>query len=272
VTEARPLTVAICCGADPRVKQAAASASDADGLALGLTPCPPLERWADEHGIPWVAAAPGNHAVTANAAVAATPRAHDVLIIDSDCVIAPDTLQRVKRALSRHALVTVPVRFRDDGSTLSRAVAECRSFDHRYGAPAYKPGLALAAELRARLGRVFDPRVVHGCDSELDWRLRDMGVEPVACAGGAIEHDVTSLLHLLRGAWEFGQDDAFRWHHLRQRRAQSTAAYEFERLRTVLRQVPVQALPVMALSDVTYHAGWARQRLRTLGGRGDRCA
>lgn len=259
-------SVVICCSEDPRVVPLVDALEPTGArIVLGMTPDRVLERWAAGRDLSVAIAPRGSHALTANAGLDLVPTDHDVLLLDSDCMIEPASVRAVRAALLSHDVVRTPVTFADDGSWSSRQIALARRFDDTYGSPAYKPGLGLSSSVRARLGRVFNPAVRWGVDAELTWRLCDLGYAVHVCEGAELRHDVTPVTHWVRGSFQFGLDDAYRARRLGQRERVSFLEREVLRYRALAATRPRPSWLVMGSLDLTYHVGFVLGTVRPDG-------
>ena len=121
------MTVVICCSDDFDVARTIASIDTEVEVIVSLTPSKLLETWMRLARIDYVLTPRGNHSATTNAGMAAAMH-EKILVLDSDTVLTPGTLQAVELALDEHRVVNVPIVFEDSGQIISRAIATCRKF------------------------------------------------------------------------------------------------------------------------------------------------
>jgi glycosyltransferase involved in cell wall biosynthesis len=210
------ISVVICCSNDFDLTRAIDSVDEAVEIVATITPNRMIEDYLKMKGIPYAVTPVGNHAVTTNAGIeSATGDA--VLVIDSDTVLLPGTIARVRAALADALVVNVPIRFESEDRELSRLIARLRDFDNTYDQPAYKPGIAFRMDLREKVGGYFyDPSVAWPCDAELLGRLRASAIPITHLPAPGIVHRPISLRHLLRAYFHYGIGDARRISLLRQ--------------------------------------------------------
>jgi glycosyltransferase involved in cell wall biosynthesis len=140
--------------------------------------------------------------------------AHDrVLLMDSDCVLAPGAIAATAQAMDAGDPGAEVYRGRilfDPGRTRGTALV-ARSRRQRQGGQlmAYKPPLALWRGLAPRLGgHVFDARLPWKEDADLDHRVRRAGIRVVPVDGCVIHHAPLSIAGDLRSTFCYGMGAA----------------------------------------------------------------
>lgn len=198
-------SVAIKCADDLRIERCLDSIDDsAVSVHAVITPSERIEDFLRERDIRYVTTEYGNLAKSAELAVLEAE--HDnVIIMDSDAYFEPGAVR-----LLRTALVTAPVakprlEFLDDGSWISKLIADSR---RRYNATpnhATTPGLGLRRqEVIESCGRSFNPSVRWAEDTDLNYRIQRARLDIANVTDAVVVHDAVSLRHELRCAFQFG--------------------------------------------------------------------
>jgi glycosyltransferase involved in cell wall biosynthesis len=190
--------------------------------------------------------------------------AHDrVLLMDSDCVLAPGAIAAIAQAMDAGDPAAEVYRGRilfDPGRTRGSALV-ARSRRQRQGGRliAYKPPLALWRGLAPRLGgHIFDPRLPWKEDADLDHRVRRAGVRVVAVDGCVIRHGPLTIAGDLRSTFRYGMGVAIAQAHALPLSPPSRS------LRTALRNDGVAAALYLVAGNGAHAAGrtYARARIR----------
>ena len=136
-----------------------------------------------------------------------------VLLMDSDCVLAPGAIAATTQAMDAGDPAAEVYRGRirfDPGRTRGTALV-ARSRHQRQGGRliAYKPPLALWRGLAPRLGGyIFDARLRWKEDADLDHRVRCAGIRIVPVDGCLIHHAPLSIAGDLRSTFRYGMGAA----------------------------------------------------------------
>lgn len=200
------LTLVIVCCDDPRVIKAIHSVDRPIPVVVSLVPNESLEKAIIACQAKVVHSVRGNYSVSVNRGLAAveTPAA---FIIDSDCILAPGTLEMIARLLDEAPLGRARIAFDSDPSVrLSPDIAKLRAAtNNRRPIRPYTPGLGLRLDLKQKLGgHFFDERIPWTGDSEFSHRVAHAGL-PVAYAENAVVHHAPiSLRHEIRSGFAIG--------------------------------------------------------------------
>jgi glycosyltransferase involved in cell wall biosynthesis len=210
------LSVVIPCRDDPAVVDCIRSvAADAE-VVVALNGSPPAFA-------AWLEGALGGRARLVTLARPNRSRAaeagirdatHDrVLLMDSDCVLAPGALAAVAQAMDAGDPAAEVYRgrilFASGRGFGSALVARSRRQRMSGRLIAYKPPLALWRGLAPRLGgHIFDARLPWKEDADLDHRVRRAGIRIVPVDGCVIHHAPLSIAGDLRSTFRYGVGSA----------------------------------------------------------------
>lgn len=137
-----------------------------------------------------------------------------IVHIDSDCELAPDYLQNLKKHLSNRNFLIIRgvVKFIPSNNLLSRANCKLKKlvyFTRRERA--YTPNLIVKKELYKKIG-LFDENLFHGEDNEWSQRLKDFEITPVFLNDLVISHtDHKSILKILLTYFYYGVGRTYRF-------------------------------------------------------------
>ncbi len=150
----------------------------------------------------------GNWSSAAQAGINASTN-NDVIIMDSDSVFGEGAINTIDKALKDgHLLVQPRIIFMDNGTPLSKIIAQARTYENRRVPKSYSPGLGLKVqELTERIGvggNVYNLSVAYGDDGDLDQRRRNAGIDVYVAEDALIYSDPNTLEHELKTAYRFG--------------------------------------------------------------------
>jgi len=204
------LSVVVCCSNDFDLAHTLDSIDEDVEVVASITPNRMIEHYLRMRGVRYAITPVGNHAVTTNSGIDLV-QGDAVLIIDSDTVLLPGVIDKVRQRLATSPVVNVPIAFDAEDVKLSRLIARLRTFDNSYDAPAYKPGIAWRLDIRPSIGGYwYDPTVAWPCDAELLGRLRRFGIPIDHLSQPGIVHRPISLRHALRAYYHYGIGDSRR--------------------------------------------------------------
>jgi GT2 family glycosyltransferase len=185
-----------------------------------------------------------------------------ILYMDSDCRFVPGTIHRFKIAIEQHMVVKGGIVF-EANSWISRVIAKSREHHTAERVTAYKPPLAIKAELKDHIGGYFfDSRLIWREDSDLDYRIRKAGIPIHFEPDAAILHPPLTLKHDLTSAYRYGVGLArARWYHIPLTEVPRSVASTFQS------KGYVPAL-YMCFRNRVYDLGIAREHFRLKRGKG----
>ncbi len=133
-----------------------------------------------------------------------TAKSERVLLMDSDCVFDPGTINLLFHGLDDHMLAKGRVLFERTGY-VSSLVAKTREYTTSAEVSAYKPPLAMRKSVADLMGGYFYDRDVHWVeDSEFDGRVRRFGIPINYLPEATIRHPPLTFFTDLRSAFRYG--------------------------------------------------------------------
>lgn len=203
--ELAPCSVAIKCADDPLIARCLDSIDDQSvSVNAVITPSARIEVLLKDRGIPYVITDYGNIAKSAQLSVD-TAEHDNVIVMDSDAYFTCGAIHKLRTALVESPIAKPRLEFKQDGTHISRLIAESRRQFNAIPHFATNPGLALRrAEITERCGYVFNPRIRWTEDADLNFRmlLNDVPLRYVKDA--VIFHDPVTLSHELWCAYRYG--------------------------------------------------------------------
>ena len=199
-------SVAIKCADDPLIERCLQSIDDPTvAVNAVITPSDRIAGLLRERGIPYVVTEYGNIAKSAQLSVE-TAENDTVIVMDSDAYFAPGAVGKLRSALLTAPIVKPRLEFLDDGTQISRVVADSRRRYNAVPTKARNPGIGLRrAEVAALCGGyVFNPDIRWTEDADLDYRLRQSGTQVTYVPEAVVYHDPISLGHELRCSFRYG--------------------------------------------------------------------
>lgn len=153
----------------------------------------------------------GNWSIAAENGIKKTTN-NFIIIMDSDSVFTKGAIRRIYKALVLGNLIVQPrINFLSTLSSISKAIANSRSFENQYEPRAYSPGLGLnKKELIKKLGidgSIYNSQVMFADDGNVDKRARENGISIFVEKDAIICHDPVDLKHEIRTAYRLGIGD-----------------------------------------------------------------
>lgn len=199
-------SVAIKCADDPKIVECLDSIDDSSvAINAAITPSERVEEILREREIPYVITEYGNIGKTAQLCVS-TAEHDNVIVMDSDSIFAPNTIQLLRQALVDHPVVKPKLRFENDGAYISKVIAASRERYNSIPDKATCPGLAIRRSEVAEAcgGLIFKPQVRWTEDADFNYRLRQNNIPVHFVPDAEIWHGPVSLSHELRCGFLYG--------------------------------------------------------------------
>ena len=202
------VSVVIALKDDPRIFASLDSIDEEVEVVLALNGTPPdMKRRLQAHpDRPVIVEIPevGNLGAAYNAGIeAASGRC--VLLMDSDCLFAPNTIGTMYRLLLRYPVVKGQVVYDTAPGLLSRLIARIREFDEGDYVSALSPPLLFDRTLVDRIGGYYFDPLIHWCeDREFDFRLQLAGIPVLYEPSAEIFHGAQRGAQNLRSYWRYG--------------------------------------------------------------------
>ena len=132
-------------------------------------------------------------------------RTEYALLMDSDCVFQPGTIEKLRRGLESAVLSKGRTVFSRSRGPISGAIAAYRTFHTSDHLSAFSPPLALSrAALKLLLGHYFDEDLAWSEDLDFDRRVKARGIRIAHSPDAVIVHPPLTLLQDLRSAYRYG--------------------------------------------------------------------
>lgn len=132
-------------------------------------------------------------------------RTEYALLMDSDCVFLPGTIEKLRRGLETAVLSKGRVQFAYGRSVVSRAIAAYRTYHTSDQLSAFSPPLALSrSAVKLLLGSFFDEALAWSEDLDFDRRVRARGIRIAHLPDAVVVHPPLTLLADLRAAFRYG--------------------------------------------------------------------
>lgn len=174
-------------------------ASDAARCAVREHPRCPVITEIDEAG---------NLGAAYNAGIAAA-KGRYILLMDSDCLFAPETIRMMAEAAVSHRVVKGQVVYGIVDSPLSRWTARVREFDEGDYVSALSPPLLYDRTIVSQIGGYHFDELIHWCeDREFDFRLQLADISVTHLPDAIIHHDAQSGIGGLRSYFRYGIGEA----------------------------------------------------------------
>lgn len=268
------LTTVINCYNDPRVFRCVESITGDTEVIVVLAGGAAIERELLLRKIRVVPSEPGNYSRNCNLGVHHASR-DNVLIVDSDCTLAPCCLERVCSALRHDRIVRCRVEFLcDEHIWLSDVIARLRdSINNAQPIRAYTPGLAFRRSVVAELGGyLFDEDVSWASDSELSRRVKGAGVAIRYDPEAVLYHEPISVGHEIRSGFRLGRGQRMivekglrpGYESPRQLLGKLLSGQALANYRQTARQCGRRAVLVSLAWDLAFYTGYYRQALNRL--------
>ena len=197
------MTLVVRCGSDPKVFDCISSVDEDVEILVSSIPDPDFEDRLRESGVNVCTSPSGNLSVASNTGIMSASF-DKVFLTDSDTILAKGCLSTVYELLDEYPVVCARIVFEDDGTRLSRRVADARSFVNSKKL-AFTPGLGFDRRVAGSIGGyMFDDDVPFAVDANLDFRLKHNG-SPVSYGSTAtIQHSMESVRHDMVAARRIG--------------------------------------------------------------------
>jgi CTP:molybdopterin cytidylyltransferase MocA len=216
------LTVVIPCKDDPLVERCLASIDEPLDVVVAFNGSPAgfadrvMARAHDGLRVHRVDLSEANLAAALEVGIAAAPTRR-VLLMDSDCTFRAGSLAATANAMdtgdTADEVYKGTVVFARSRGWLARPIAQSRAHYTADVLTAFKPPLAFAVDLRARLGGYFfDERLHWKEDADLDCRVRAAGVRIVGVPDCVIDHSPVTALGDFRSNYRYGVGSAIAEH------------------------------------------------------------
>lgn len=169
------LSVLIRCSDDWRLFDCLKSIDAKCDVVVSLTPNKEIEAETTRLGYKFALSEKGNPAATTLAALPLLKNER-VLLIDSDCVFFPGSLERLEK-ISRNCDIVRPKIEFESVDFSSNLTALAREFQYEYCGFVYEPGLVINIKnaLPKIGGYLFSKFAPFTPDGELDYRIRNLG-------------------------------------------------------------------------------------------------
>jgi len=203
------VTAVVRGSSDPRVFDAVGSVEDQCRVIAAITPDTAIEAGLRSRGTRYVVSPRGNPAQTSLRAFehVSTPL---VLLLDSDCIVYPGTVDRLVGRLTAEGLDAIAARVDFAHRTWSTRMTSVQR-EHQYYAfdRFYEPGLLLNVEsVTAKVGYVFSSTFPFTPDGELDLRVRQTpSVSWTVDSVAGLEHAALSYRANLGSHVRYGRSD-----------------------------------------------------------------
>lgn len=263
--ELPPCSIAIKCADDPKIERCLKSIDDptVDVNAV-ITPSQLVERILVDRGIPYSITEYGN--IAKSAQISVEEASHDnVIVMDSDAYFAPGAVRKLREALLTTVVAKPTVSFANNGSRLSRLIAESRRRYYGRIDHADSPGLAIRRlELAESCGYVFNPLIRWTEDADLNYRLKLNKIPLTYVPEAVVLHDPVALQHELKCAFRYGIGKRLSVEHTPSRPSSEELAVVFASLVKGLSiGHMVETVKGRGLDDIALSALW---RIVYLGG------
>jgi hypothetical protein len=214
------LTVLVRCSDDFRVFDLLGSIDfDCIDIIVGLTPNPEIEQRLKEMMINYAISPKGNIAKTTLNALKLV-KTSKVLLVDSDCVFLPNSIQRLFLLAKEDVDIVSPIVIFEATDFSSYLTKIQRTFQYDFCKYIYEPGLLINLDLLLpKVGNyLFSEFAPFTPDGELDFRIRNYGKEIVIARDTkpTLLHRALSFTGNLKANWRYGYSDAIatkRLHH-----------------------------------------------------------
>jgi GT2 family glycosyltransferase len=127
------------------------------------------------------------------------------LLMDSDCIFVPGTIEKLRRGLDAAVLSKGAVQFSHGRGVVSRAIAAYRTFHTSDHLSAFSPPLALSrSAVKLLLGGYFDEALAWAEDLDFDRRVKARGIRIAHLPEASVVHPPLTLSQDLRAAFRYG--------------------------------------------------------------------
>lgn len=199
-------SVAIKCADDLLIERCIDSIDDPEvSVNAVITPSSQIESILRDREIPFVVTEYGNIAKSAELSVEEAE--HDrVIVMDSDAYFEPGAVGLLRTALDTAMVAKPRLDFDNNGTNVSRIIAERRRMFNSRSDFATNPGLALRrSEVKENCGGyVFNPDVRWTEDADLNFRMEREGIGINYVPDAVVRHDPVTLMHELKCAFLYG--------------------------------------------------------------------
>lgn len=257
----KDVSVVISCSDDYRVFRTIESVDCDAEIVCTITPNSKIQDRLDKLHIRYCLTPKGNHSDTVNAGIKLSSE-QKLILIDSDCVFAPGTLNHMVEALDSYEVVNAKVEFlRRDWIT--GLTSQCREFDYfdgfpdykLFGPPIFRPGIGFRKSIVNKLGHWFDPRIPWTEDAELTYRIHRSGISIFHSQYAIVQHEPVNISHHLKAYFLYGKGDRLREIVLQQKYAQGICSRLHNRYSSLV-QHPASKVSIVLLSDLFYWLGY----------------
>lgn len=184
------MTLVVRCGSDPKVFDCISSVDEDVEILVSSIPDPDFEDRLRESGVNVCTSPSGNLSVASNTGIMSASF-DKVFLTDSDTILAKGCLSTVYELLDEYPVVCARIVFEDDGTRLSRRVADARSFVNSKKL-AFTPGLGFDRRVAGSIGGyMFDDDVPFAVDANLDFRLKHNGIPVSYGSTATIQHSTS---------------------------------------------------------------------------------
>lgn len=251
------LSILVRSSDDPRLTACLDSIDAPCDVIVTLTPDPLVEEQLRRRGIKYALSPKGNPAATTLAGLSLC-RFQTVLLVDSDCIFLPGSIERMYRLAENADIVRPTIEFQVVNRS-SYLTSLARDYQYTCCGYVYEPGLTIRLDrVLPHVGNyLFTQFAPFTPDGEFDYRLNRAGLKTqlriVTDPETTIVHAALSFGKHLYSYWRYGRSEASRMLFLKQEVLSDVLNGLRSRHRLAWSDLyPPLTGPVIAVSDVVY--------------------
>jgi hypothetical protein len=199
------MSVVIRCKDDERVFECIKSIDEDVKLIVVLNQNANLKQKLEKIGVSCYVSPPGNLSIVSNIGFSAA-ETNKVIITDSDTLFYPGCIRAIHEALDNYKIVRAKLTFKSSNCIpYSNLVSEARDFVNSLPL-VYTPGIGVRKDILPEIGGfLFNDHVPFAVDADLNYRVKEAGINVAFLSDAIIQHDCEGMKHDLRAATRIGR-------------------------------------------------------------------
>lgn len=199
------ISVVIRCKDDERVFECIESIDEDAKIIVVLNQNDTLKHKLEKKGVSCYISPPGNLSIVSNIGFLAA-ETNKVVITDSDTVFYPGCIRTIYEALDNNKVVRAKLLFKSSTDiSYSKLVSEARDFVNSLPL-VYTPGIGVKKDILSDIGGfLFNEHVPFAVDADLNYRIKEAGLDVAFLSDAIVQHDCEGSKHDLKAALRIGR-------------------------------------------------------------------
>lgn len=199
------MSIVVRCKDDERVFECIKSIDENVKLIVVLNQNDDLKERLESIGVSCYVSPPGNLSIVSNIGFSAAGT-NKVIITDSDTLFYPGCIRTIYEALDNYEVVRAKLMFKSSSCIpYSTLVSEARDFVNSLP-HVYTPGIGVRKDIIPKIGGfLFNEHVPFAVDADLNYRIKEAGIDVAFLTDAIIQHDCERVKHDLKAALRIGR-------------------------------------------------------------------